>query len=72
MIESIGAIATILAVTGVVLNNRRLRACFILFLVSNGICLVIHTQAGIYSLMVRDAIFIVLAAEGWIRWGRKC
>lgn len=71
MIEFIGTIATILAVTGVVLNNRKFRSCFVLFLFSNVLALGIHLNAGIYSIMVRDAIFIILAVEGWVRWGRK-
>jgi len=71
MIETIGTIATILAVIGVLLNNRRLRACFIIWFISNAITLAIHYDAGIQSLMVRDAIFLILAVEGWVRWGRR-
>ena len=71
MIELIGTVAIILAITGVVLNNRRLRACFILWLVSNAITLIIHAQTDVWSLVVRDAVFLVLAVEGWIRWGRN-
>ena len=71
MIELIGTIATILAVTGVLANNRRLRWCFIVWFVSNGLTLFIHAHAVIWSLVVRDAIFLVLAVEGWIKWGRK-
>jgi nicotinamide riboside transporter PnuC len=69
MIEIIGIIATILAITGVILNNRRLRVCFILWLVSNSLTLVIHAQTDVWSLVARDAVFLVLAVEGWIRWG---
>ena len=71
MIELIGSIATILAIAGVVLNNRRLRVCFLLWLVSNAISMVIHAQVGVWSLTARDAIFLILAVEGWVKWGRK-
>lgn len=71
MIELIGTIATVLAVTGVVLNNRRLRVCFAVWLVSNALSLLIHVDAALWSLVVRDAIFLVLAVDGWIRWGKK-
>ena len=71
MIELIGTIATILAITGVVLNNRRLRVCFLLWLCSNSLTLAIHAQTGIWSLVARDAIFLILAVEGWVRWGRR-
>ncbi len=71
MIEIIGTIAMILAVTGVLANNRRLRWCFIVFFVSNTMALVIHISVDVWSLVVRDSIFIILAVEGWIKWGRK-
>lgn len=68
MLELIGTITTILAVTGVVLNNRRKRACFMFWLVSNAMSMIIHAQTGVWSLAVRDLIFIVLAIEGWYLW----
>jgi len=60
MVEIFGTIATALAIFGVVLNNRKLIACFYLWLVSNVITAGIHYDAGIYSLLVRDLIFFVL------------
>ena len=71
MIELTGTIATVLAVLGVVLNNRRMRICFAIWLVSNTLSLVIHVDAALWSLAARDAIFIVLAVDGWVRWGKK-
>ena len=68
MVELIGTIATILAVTGVVLNNRRLRVCFLLWLLSNSLSLVIHAQTPVWSLVARDGIFLILAVEGWFKW----
>ena len=70
MIEIIGTIAMILAVTGVLANNRRLRWCFIVFFVSNSLALFIHINVDVWSLVVRDTIFIILAVEGWIKWGK--
>ena len=72
MIELIGFISMVFAIAGVILNNRRLRLCFLLWMVSNGLSLVVHAQAGIWSLLIRDAVFFVLAIEGWIIWGNKC
>ena len=71
MIEYIGIISGILAIIGVLANNRRLRWCFIVWMVSNAMSLVIHFDAGIWSLVVRDAVFLILAVEGWFKWGRK-
>ena len=69
--ELIGIIATILAVTGVITNNRRLRVCFLIWLVSNTLMLGIHAYSGIWSLVGRDIIFIILAIEGWKKWGKS-
>jgi nicotinamide riboside transporter PnuC len=70
MTEIIGAVAGVLAVAGVVLNNRRLIWCFPVWFVSNGICCGLHAHAGLWSLAARDAVFLVLSGEGWFRWGR--
>jgi len=70
MIELIGTVSMVLSIAGVILNNRRLRACFILWLLSNGLSLVIHAQMGVWSLTIRDGIFFILAIEGWFKWGK--
>jgi len=70
MIELFGIIATTLAVTGVILNNHRLRLCFVVWLISNAISAVIHAHAGLWSLMSRDVIFMLLAVHGWRLWSR--
>jgi len=66
--EALGAIATTLAVVGVLMNNRRMIACFYLWIVSNFLCGLIHWQAGLTSLLIRDALFILLSLEGIWRW----
>ena len=70
MNEIVGTVSAILAVAGVLLNNRKFRVCFIFWIVSNIMSACIHTYAGILSLAVRDLVFFVLAIEGWIKWGR--
>ena len=71
LLELLGAIATLIAIGGVILNNRRLRLCFVCWLFSNALTLAIHAHAGIWSLAVRDLVFLVLAVEGWILWKKK-
>lgn len=71
MIEIFGIVAVAMAVVGVMANNRRLRWCFVLWLVSNGLTLAIHVDSAIWSLAARDAIFIALAVEGWFKWGKS-
>ena len=70
MIEWVSLAAMIVSVAGVVCNNRRMRACFALWLVSNSLSLGVHAADGLVWMSTRDAIFIVLAVEGWVRWGR--
>lgn len=71
MNEIVGIIATILAVGGVVLNNRKMAACFYLWIISNILSAYIHWSSNTNSLMVRDLIFLVLAIEGISRWSQK-
>lgn len=71
LIEIIGTTVTVAAIAGVVLNNHRLRACFIVWLFTNGITAGIHAHAGIWSLVFRDVVFFGLAVHGWFMWGRK-
>lgn len=66
--EVVGTIATVIAVFGVVLNNRRMRVCFLVWLVSNALSCAIHVSAALWALAIRDAIFLVLAVEGWLLW----
>jgi nicotinamide riboside transporter PnuC len=71
MTELLGTIATVIAVAGVVANNRKWRICFWLWLVSNGLTAAIHAQTGIWSLCVRDIIFFGLAVEGLWLWKKQ-
>jgi nicotinamide riboside transporter PnuC len=70
MKEIIGLVATGLAVGGVVLNNRKMISCFALWIISNAISAGLHANVGLWSLFLRDGIFIILAIEGWHRWSR--
>ncbi len=68
ILEVIGAVVTIIAVAGVLLNNRKSRYCFLLWMVSNTLSGLIHCRTGPWTLVLRDAIFLVLAVEGYILW----
>jgi nicotinamide riboside transporter PnuC len=71
VIEVAGTAATVVAVCGVILNNRRRRECFYLWLVSNAVTLIIHLAIGVYSMAVRDTIFLALAVEGLVKWRKR-
>ena len=75
--EIIGWLATAGAISGVVLNNYRLRWCFVVWLCTNAISATLHVRgyalgdAAMLSLACRDMVFMVLAVHGWFAWGRK-
>ena len=69
-IELVGILATGLAIWGVLLNNRRWRSCFKVWLVSNSLSLGVHVAVGVWSLALRDAVFLVLAVEGLRKWSK--
>ena len=67
----VGWTATAVALLGVWLNNRRRRACFLLWLISNAITVGIHAGAGMWAMAARDGAFFVMAIHGWWLWGPK-
>jgi nicotinamide riboside transporter PnuC len=71
LIELLSAVATVLAIAGVVLNNCKMIGCFYLWIVSNSLCLLVHCEAGLGALAFRDGIFILLALEGIWQWGAR-
>lgn len=76
-IEIIGAVAGVLAVVGVLLNNRRRISCFYVWMISNAISCGLHVYAAMavgadtWTLAARDIVFLVLAFDGVMRWGKK-
>jgi nicotinamide riboside transporter PnuC len=70
MLEFLGVIVTVIAVAGVILNNRHNKLCFIVWFFSNALSLVIHATLMCWSLTLRDAIFIYLAYDGYIKWSK--
>ena len=72
----VGSFAAVLAIVGVILNNRKKIACFPVWICSNLIICCLHTYAayhgasGMLPLAVRDLVFLALAVEGLKRWRR--
>lgn len=71
MLEIIGTLALILGVLGAILNNRKLRICFLIWMVSNTLSASIHISVGVWSMLIRDIVFFILVVEGWFKWGKK-
>jgi len=71
MTEIIGWLSSAMAVFGVVLNNRRIRVCFLLWIASNSASAGIHAMEHMWYYAARDLVFLVLAVDGWYRWRVK-
>ena len=75
--ELFGWLAMVGAIIGVLLNNYRLRLCFLVWLCTNAISAALHVRGyslgdgAMLSLAVRDLIFMLLAVHGWRAWGRR-
>jgi len=75
--EIIGWLATIGAISGVVLNNYRLRWCFVVWLCTNAISMGLHARGylngdgAMLALTCRDTVFMLLAVQCWWAWGRE-
>ncbi len=67
--EMIGWAVTVIAVVGVLLNNRQNRWCFAVWMISNTLSAALHAEAAMWALTARDAIFLMLAVAGWRAWG---
>jgi nicotinamide riboside transporter PnuC len=70
MIQIIGLLAGILGIAGVLLNNRKLIGCFPIWIASNALSGGLHVYAGLWTLALRDLVFLCLAVDGWRRWRR--
>jgi nicotinamide riboside transporter PnuC len=68
IIEIVSGAATIIAIAGVILNNRRRLECFYLWFVSNGLSLAVHACCGLWAMTARDAVFFILAVHGLYSW----
>jgi hypothetical protein len=68
VLKGIEFAAMVLAVAGVCLNNGQIIWCFPVWMVSNILCAYLHGRAGLKWLLLRDVIFTVLAAVGWVMW----
>ena len=71
MHEILGGITTVMAVAGVMLNNKLNIGCFYLWIVSNSISAYLHCRVELWSLAARDIVFIFLALDGIRHWNKS-
>ena len=61
-------ITTILCLTGTVLNVKKNKLCFVLWLIGNILWLIIDIKNGLISRAILDIVQGVLALWGIIEW----
>lgn len=64
-------VATVVALTGTVLNCKKMRACFVLWLATNAMWFAWDIAHGLPSRAILDAVQFVLAAYGLWEWSPK-
>lgn len=75
--EVLGLISLCFALAGSILNNRKMIICFPVWMVSNVIYFGMHfyfgllSQAGAWSLALKDVVFFCICIEGYYRWRKK-
>ena len=66
--QVISWITTVFCLTGTVLNVKKIKACFILWLIGNILWLCIDIYNGLWSRAVLDTVQGLLALWGIIEW----
>ena len=64
-------IATIIALTGTVLNCKKIRYCFYLWIITNTMWLVWDLYTGLYSRAILDLFQLALAVYGLLEWKKS-
>ena len=59
---------TLVCLTGTVLNVRKMRACFMLWIIGNVAWAAWDLYQGLYSRMSMDLVQLALAGWGWVSW----
>lgn len=64
-------IATIIALVGTILNCKKIKYCFVLWIITNIMWLAYDIYCATYSRAVLDAVQLALAVWGLYEWSKK-
>lgn len=64
-------LATILTLVGVILNIKKIRYGFLVWLVANILWAYIQYQVGIYGMFICQIVFCFTCIWGWVEWSKK-
>ena len=68
IIEILGTATSLI---GILFNIKKMRICFVIWLISNFCWIYVQAQAGIWGMVACQVAFIGTCIWGWIEWGRK-
>ena len=71
MIANLMWIVTFASIVGTVLNIRKMRACFVIWLVTNSLWMVYDIWIHNYPQAALFAVYVALAVWGIYSWRRK-
>lgn len=71
MLLIVSYIVSAFSLLGTVMNIKKLRACFIVWLFTNGFWLVYSILTEQYSRAILDFIYLLLAIYGIYEWSKK-
>lgn len=61
-------VAVVAAISGSIFTIFKLRACWVMYMISNLSAVALFFISDLHILIVQYAIFIPLNIAGWIRW----
>lgn len=62
---------TAVCLLGTAFNVKKMRVCFVLWIVGNVLWMLYDMKSGLYSRMVLDIVQLGFAIWGLIEWGKK-
>lgn len=60
--------ATVLTLVGVILNIKRIRVCFIIWLVGNCLWFYMFITTQVWGMAICQAVFCATCVWGWHEW----
>jgi hypothetical protein len=64
-------ILTIIALAGTVANVKKMKVCFVLWIITNIGWLAFDLSQGLFSRATLDIVQLILAIAGWFEWSKK-
>lgn len=64
-------VLTAVSLLGVVLNIKKKRSCFVLWIITNGLWAAVDFYSGLQAQGALFTIYLILAIYGWFAWEKN-